>query len=104
MSECIEHVTLNRKANIYFDGKVVSHGFTKADGQKATLGVIFPGSFRFNVQAPELMEIIAGSCRVKVGEGEWATYGAGQSFNVPENGYFDIEVAEGVCEYQCTFG
>ncbi|MEW6446436.1 MAG: pyrimidine/purine nucleoside phosphorylase [Pseudomonadota bacterium] len=104
MSEQIANVTLTRKANLYFDGKVVSHGFTMADGGKATLGVIFPGSFRFNVQAPELMEIIAGSCRVKVGEGEWGAYGAGQSFNVPENGYFDIEVAEGVVEYQCTFG
>lgn len=104
MSEQIQNVTLNRKANIYFDGKVVSHGFTKADGQKATLGVIFPGSFRFNVQAPELMEIVAGTCRVKVGEGEWATHAAGSSFKVPENGYFDIEVSEGTAEYQCTFG
>lgn len=104
MSERIDNVTLTRKANLYFEGKVVSHGFTMADGRKATLGVIFPGSFRFNVQAPELMEILAGTCRVKVGEGEWATLGAGQSFSVPENGFFDIEVTDGVCEYQCTFG
>jgi purine/pyrimidine-nucleoside phosphorylase len=104
MSERIENVILNRKANVYFDGKVVSHGFTLPNGQGATLGVIFPGSFRFNVQAPELMEITAGQCRVKVGEGEWQTMGAGSSFNVPENGYFDIEVTDGIAEYQCTFG
>ena len=104
MSEQIQNVTLSRNANVYFDGKVVSHGFTKADGQKATLGVIFPGSFRFNVQAPELMEITGGTCRVKVGDGAWQTFAAGSSFNVPENGFFDIEVADGIAEYQCTFG
>ena len=100
----LDHVSLKRKANIYFDGKVVSHGFTLPNGQGATLGVIFPGTFRFNVQAPELMEIIAGSCRVNVGDAGWQTMAAGSSFNVPENGYFDIEVTEGVAEYQCTFG
>jgi len=104
MSAQLDNVSLNRKANLYFDGKVVSHGFTLPNGQKATLGVIFPGSFRFNVQAPELMEITAGACRVNVGEAGWQDMAAGSAFKVPENGFFDIEVVEGTAEYQCTFG
>ncbi len=104
MTKQLDNVSLNCKANVYFDGKVVSHGFTLPNGQKATVGVIFPGNFRFNVQAPETMEIIAGACRVNVGDAGWQDVAAGGVFHVPESGYFDIEVTEGTVDYQCTFG
>ena len=50
------------------------------------------------------MEIVAGSCRVKLdGAADWNAYGADQAFEVPANSGFDIEVAEGICEYICSF-
>ena len=57
-------VTVSAKANVYFDGRVVSHGITLSDGSKKTLGLIYPGRFHFGTAAPERMEIIAGSCEV----------------------------------------
>lgn len=98
------NVTVTAKANCYFDNKVVSHAFTTADGAKKTLGIIFPGSFTFNTGAPERMEIVAGSCRVKVAEAsEWSTFSSGTYFDVPGNSSFVIEVTEGVAEYICSF-
>lgn len=97
-------VTVVTKANVYFDGKVVSHTVIFADGAKKTLGLIYPGSFHFNTGAPERMEIIAGSCRVKIdGSAETRDYTAGQHFDVPGKSGFDIQVTSGICEYICSF-
>ena len=40
-----KNVTAIAKANIYFDGKVVSHSILFPDGSKKTLGLIYPGQF-----------------------------------------------------------
>lgn len=101
--ERIENVTVVCKANVYFDGKVVSHSILDASG-KRTVGLIYPGSFTFNTDAPERMDIIAGNCRVKVaGASEWSTYGPGTFFQVPGKSSFEIVVDAGIAEYLCTF-
>ena len=98
------NVSVVSKANVYFDGKCVSHSITLADGSKKSVGVIMPSSLTFNTGAPETMECVAGSCRVKLkGESEWKTYSAGESFNVPGNASFDIEVTGEPYHYICHF-
>ena len=57
-------ITAVTKANIYFDGKVVSHSILLADGSKKTLGLIYPGRFHFGTDKAERMELIAGACSV----------------------------------------
>lgn len=100
-----DKVTVASKANIYFDGKVVSHTLILADGQKKTLGLIYPGGFRFNTEQPERMEIVAGHCLVRLdGASDWISYVAGSWFDVPAASAFDITVTEGITEYICTFG
>jgi hypothetical protein len=106
MSQTLEfaNVTAVAKANVYFDGKVVSHTLRFADGSKKTLGIIYPGEFHFGTDAAERMDIVAGSCRVRLdGQGEWREYAAGQSFRVPARSGFDIVVAAGIAEYVCSF-
>ena len=96
-------VTVATKANVYFDGKVVSHSVLFPDGTKKTLGLIYPGSFHFGTGAPERMEIVAGACRVTLdGRNEVRTHAAGQSFDVPGGSGFTIEVAD-LCEYVCSY-
>ncbi|MHB1400991.1 MAG: pyrimidine/purine nucleoside phosphorylase [Thiobacillus sp.] len=98
------NVSVVSKANVYFDGKCVSHSLTLADGSKKSVGVILPSTLTFNTGAPEIMETVAGSCRVKLaGESEWKAYGAGQSFKVPGNSSFEIEVAGEPYHYVCHF-
>jgi len=98
------NVTVITKANVYFDGKVVSHTVQFADDSKKTIGLIYPGAFHFGTKASERMEIVAGNCRVKLdGQSQWKDYAAGQLFEVPANSGFDIEVKTGICEYVCSF-
>ena len=97
-------VTAVAKANVYFDGKVVSHSILFPDGTKKTLGLIYPGKFHFGTDKAERMEIVAGSCLVKLdGQSSTSTYSAGQAFEVPAKSGFDIEVPSGICEYICSF-
>jgi uncharacterized protein YaiE (UPF0345 family) len=99
-----ENVTALAKANVYFDGKVVSHSLLFADGSKKTLGLVYPGEYHFGTDAPELMQIVAGSCRVRLdGSSEWKAYEGGTSFRVPGKSGFDIAVASGIAEYVCSF-
>lgn len=97
-------VTAVCKANVYFEGKVVSHSIIFADGSKKTLGLIYPGSFKFNTDVAERMEIIAGQCRVRIaGAGDWIGFTAGTWFDVPAKSFFEIEVSESIAEYVCSF-
>ncbi len=99
-----QNVTAVAKANVYFDGKVVSHTLRFADGTKKTLGLIYPGEYHFGTDAPERMDIIAGTCSVTLdGGGANATYGAGQGFDVPGKSGFTIRVESGIAEYVCSF-
>ena len=98
------NVTVDAKANIYFDGKVVSHTVRFPDDSKKTLGIIYPGKFHFGTAAPERMEIISGSCNVVLdGSSEVITVEAGSSFDVAGNSGFTISVEETICEYICSF-
>ncbi|HKY35720.1 MAG TPA: pyrimidine/purine nucleoside phosphorylase [Polyangiaceae bacterium] len=105
MSEAeFSNVTAVAKANVYFEGKVVSHTIKFADGSKKTLGLIYPGEFHFGTDAPERMAMTAGSCEVRLdGEQTWKKYEAGSSFYVPGKSGFDIKVAIGIAEYVCSF-
>ena len=97
-------VTVHTKANVYFDGKVVSHSVIFPDGLKKTLGLIYPGKFYFGTEKAERMEIVAGNCLVTLkGSASAMSFSAGSKFEVPANSGFDIEVGEGLCQYICTF-
>jgi purine/pyrimidine-nucleoside phosphorylase len=98
------NVTAIAKANVYFDGKVVSHTILLPGGEKKTLGLIYPGAFHFGTGKAERMEITAGACRVKIdGESASRDFAAGTHFDVPANSGFDIAIADGICEYVCSF-
>lgn len=96
-------VTVSTQANVYFDGKCVSHSITLADGTKKSVGVVLPATLSFNTSAPEIMECVAGSCEYKLkGSDTWAHSGAGHKFSVPGNSSFEIRVTAPY-HYICHF-
>ncbi|MGA7179903.1 MAG: pyrimidine/purine nucleoside phosphorylase [Thiobacillaceae bacterium] len=100
-----DNVAVFKKANVYFDGKCVSHTVQWADGSRKSIGVILPAKLTFNTGVPELMETVEGRCRVKLpGDQDWKEYGPGQSFTVPGNSSFEIEVLNEPYHYVCHFG
>ena len=103
MSTHFDHVSIAKKANIYSDGKCISYNLVFPDQTKKTLGVILPSSITFGTDVPEIMEIVTGKCRVRIGEeGEWKDYEDGQRFHVPGSSRFDLEALEPV-HYVCHF-
>lgn len=104
MSDQFEQVSVVKKANVYFDGKCVSHTVVLPDGTRKSVGVILPSTLNFGTGAPEIMELLDGRCRVKLaGESAWTEYRGGQSFKAPGNSSFDIETLE-TLHYVCHFG
>lgn len=98
------NVSVDAKANVYFDGRVVSHTVRFEDGSKKTVGLIYPGEYHFGTGAPERMEIIAGACSVVLdGTSDVQAISAGSYFDVAGNSGFTITVADEICEYVCSF-
>lgn len=97
-----KNVEVNVKANVYHDGRVTSRTITTASGERKTLGVMLPGNYRFNTDAPERIDVTQGRCRVRIADGAPKEYRAGESFPVPGRTYFDIEVTE-LLDYVCHF-
>jgi hypothetical protein len=104
MTTSFDNVSVDCKANVYFDGNVVSHTVRFKDGKKKTVGLIYPGSYTFKTGAPECMEIISGCCKARTaGQQQWVSYSAGTLFKVPGNSSFDISVETDIAEYICSF-
>jgi len=100
----IHNVSVVTRANVYFDGRCVSHSLTLADGTKKSVGVVLPMEQRFDTAQAEVMECVAGACEYRLaGSEDWRTARAGESFQVPANSFFDIRVTEPY-HYICHYG
>jgi len=99
----IEHVSVAKTANIYFDGKVTSRSVFFADGSKQTLGVVLPGEYAFSTSQPENMTVISGSFDVLLpGSTTWQTFTAGTQFALAANVSFKIRNSA-IAEYCCSY-
>ena len=103
-TETLASASVSTRANVYFDGKCVSHAVTLADGTKKSVGVILPATLTFNTGAPEVMDCVGGSCEYRLaGSDQWVRSSAGERFAIPANSTFDIRVVEPY-HYICHFG
>ena len=97
-----ENVTVAKKANIFFDGKCVSHTVTLPCGTRKSCGVILPSTLRFDLTTKEIMEVVDGTAFVVVNGEEEKTFGPGESWEVQAGGYFVVR-AESPLHYVCHF-
>lgn len=98
-----QNVTVVKKANVYFDGKVTSRTVLFPNGEKKTLGFMLPGEYEFSTGSEELMEVIGGSMEIMLrSETAYTAYCEGQSFTVPANSGFKIVVKE-YADYCCSY-
>ncbi len=99
----LKNVEVKKTANVYHGGKVTSRTVITPEGEMKTLGVMLPGTYRFNTQAAERIDVTQGQCRVKLATDQsWSEYEVGQSFEVPGNSSFEIEVVT-LLDYVCHF-
>ena len=98
-----KNVDIDKLANIYFGGRVISHNIIFKDGSKKTLGVMLEGGYEFQTSSRELMEIHSGKLNLKIeGSKDWTLITEGMNFNVPQNSSFCLEVFE-LINYTCSY-
>jgi len=103
MSE-FKQVTIIKKANVYFDGKVTSRTILFPDGTKKTLGIMLPGEYEFSTEDKEFMELLAGDLEVLLpGCDRWQSLQGGDSFEVPARSKFNLKV-KSITDYCCSYG
>jgi uncharacterized protein YaiE (UPF0345 family) len=101
--EQFENVSIVKKANVYFEGKVTSRTVIFADGSKKTLGIMLPGEYEFSTAAAEVMEILAGDMEVMFpGHNTWHIYKGGDSFSVDADSRFKLRVKT-IADYCCSY-
>jgi purine/pyrimidine-nucleoside phosphorylase len=98
-----DRVTIVKKANVYYEGKVTSRTVLFEDGSKKTLGIMMPGEYEFGTADREIMEVLGGSMDVLLpGSTQWKTFGPGQSYEVPANSKFRLKLSD-VADYCCSY-
>lgn len=101
--EQFKKVSIVKKANIYFDGKVTSRTVLFENGVKKTLGIMLPGEYEFGTLDKELMEILEGKLEVQLPESnEWSTFKSGDSFEVAAHSKFKLIIIE-TTDYCCSY-
>jgi uncharacterized protein YaiE (UPF0345 family) len=96
-------VTIIKKANIYYDGKVTSRSVIFLDGSRKTLGIMLPGEYEFNTDDKEIIEIISGELEVLLPEEKgWKTIKDGEAFEVPAQSKFGLRVKR-ITDYCCSY-
>lgn len=98
-----DQVSVGKKANVFFDGKCVSHTVTLPDGTRKSVGVILPSTLRFDLTTKEIMEVVDGNAFVSINGAPEVEFKAGQNWEVEKGGYFIIR-AESPVHYVCHFG
>ena len=95
MSEFTD-VTVVKKANSYFDGRVTSRTIKFNDGSRKTLGIMQPGDYEFGTEEKEVMEILLPGAET------WQQIREGESFEVPANSKFSLKVKI-LTDYCCSY-
>ena len=102
MSE-FKNVTVVKKANVYFDGKVTSRSVVFPDGSRKTLGIMLPGEYEFSTDDKEIMEILSGDLEVSLpNESGWKKIIGGEAFEVPAKSKFGLKIKT-ITDYCCSF-
>ncbi|SHF62650.1 hypothetical protein SAMN02745117_02319 [Lampropedia hyalina DSM 16112] len=103
-TETLQVTSVTTKANVYFDGKCVSHDLQLPDGSRKSVGVVLAAELSFGTAAPERMECVGGACEYQLEpQGPWQTCEPGQSFSIAGDSRFNIRVAEAF-HYICHYG
>ena len=97
-----DQVSVGKKANVFFDGKCVSHTVTLPNGIRKSVGVVLPSTLRFDLSTKEIMEVVDGNAFVSINGAPEHEFKAGQSWEVEKGGYFIIR-AEQPVHYVCHF-
>ena len=98
-----KNVDVDKSANIYFEGKVISRNIFFQDGSKKTIGIMLVGKYEFDTKSREVIDIISGKLKLKIkGDDNWKIISEGMNFTVPKNSSFKLEIIN-LVNYTCSY-
>lgn len=98
-----KNVSVTKKANVYYDGNVISRTIHFEDGSTKTLGFMQIGTYTFSTQKAEIMEFMSGELKVILPHQKEPVWIKGNgSFEVPANASFTLHVSA-PADYCCSF-
>lgn len=98
-----KNVSVVKKANVYYDGKVISRTVLFEDGSSKTLGFMQIGTYTFSTQKAEIMEFMSGELEVILPTQKEPLKIKGSGvFEVPANASFTLHVSA-PADYCCSF-
>ena len=98
-----DQVSVIKKANVYFGGRVTSRTILLPSGEKKTLGIMLSGTYTFSTNEEEIMEVLGGEMTVLLPDScSWQTFKEGSSFTVPANSSFSLTIGTTV-DYCCSY-
>tara|TARA_B110000261_G_C13033519_1_gene337273 strand:- start:611 stop:943 length:333 start_codon:yes stop_codon:yes gene_type:complete len=98
-----KNATVNKKANVYFNGNVTSRNIILSDGSIKTLGLMLIGEYEFNTSKKEIMDITTGELEVLIANtSEWILIKDNNSFEIPANSSFKVKVHM-ITNYCCSY-
>ena len=97
------NVSVDKKSNIYFEGRVTSRNIKFSDGSLKTLGLMLEGEYEFNTSKNEIMEVTSGEMLVLLpNSSDWKIFLENSSFEVPANSSFKVKVKK-ITNYCCSY-
>jgi uncharacterized protein YaiE (UPF0345 family) len=98
----IINATIQKEANIYYDGKVTSRTITLENGDVQSLGIMLPGEYTFTTQKAEKMEMMSGDLEIKLENEDWRLLKTPETFFVSANSSFDLKI-KSTSDYCCSY-
>lgn len=94
------NVTIRKKPNIFYEGRVCSWTIILNDGSKKSLGIMLPGEYEFKPPADEIMEFMTGEADIQLPGDSWVKVYSNDKFQIAANTSFKVRVKT-LTEYCC---
>ena len=95
-----QNVSIKKKPNIFYDGKVSSWTIILADGSKKSLGIMLPGEYAFEPPTDEIMEFMTGELEILLTGNSWTKVNNNDRFYIQAKTAFKVKVKT-LTEYCC---
>lgn len=97
-----KNVDVDKLANIYFEGKVISRNIYLKDGSKKTLGIMLAGEYELNTVNKAVIDIQRGNLELLLPAQDWQMFEGPASFEIPVNTKYKLRV-HSLVDYCCSF-
>jgi len=95
-----QNVSVKKKPNIFYDGRVISWTIILSEDSRKSLGVMLPGEYEFEPPTDEIMEFISGELDILLPGSKWTAVNNNDKFFISAQTSFKVNIRT-LTEYCC---